>query len=71
VATWAIKEGGESEVRLAMEMWELIIADKNKQVANARHKFTRKRHARQYQRELPLGIESAIRKAIFGRIRCS
>ena len=63
-----IEKGGESEARLVMDMLEPVIADKDKQVVDARHKFARKRYARQYLWQPSPEIESAIRKAIFGRL---
>jgi hypothetical protein len=38
-----MEESGETEVRLAMEMLEPVITDKDKQVVYARHKFALKR----------------------------
>jgi hypothetical protein len=61
-----LKKGGEGEVKLAMDMLEPVIIERAKQVVDARHKFARKRYAREYRWEPPPGIEAAIRKAIFG-----
>jgi hypothetical protein len=47
-------------------MVEPLIAEKNQQVVDSRHKFARKRHAREYRWEPPPEIEAAILKAIFG-----
>jgi len=60
-----LKKGGESETRLAMDMVEPLTAEKNQQVVDARHKFARKRFAREYRWEPSPEIEAAIRKAIF------
>jgi hypothetical protein len=59
-------EWNEKEARLALGMLEPVVADKDKQVVDARHKFVRKRYAREYLWQLPPEIEVAIRKAIFG-----
>jgi len=40
----------------------------NQASVDARHKFARKRYAREYRWEPSLEVEAAIRKAIFGRI---
>jgi len=61
-----LKKGGEREVKLAMDMLEPVIIERAKQVVDARHKFARKRYAREYRWEPSLEIEAAIRKAIFG-----
>jgi hypothetical protein len=61
-------EWDEKEARLAMDMLEPVIADKDKQVVDARHKFARKRYAREYLWQSSSEIEAAIRKAIFGRL---
>jgi hypothetical protein len=63
-----LKKGGEREVKLAMDMLEPVIIERAKQVVDARHKFARKRYAREYRWEPSPGIEAAIRKAIFGRL---
>ena len=42
-----LEKGGEGEVKLAMDMLEPVIIEKAKQVVNARHKFARKRYARE------------------------
>jgi len=63
-----IKKGGEGEVKLAMDMLEPVIIERVKQVVDARHKFARKRYAREYRWEPSSGSEVAIRKAIFGRL---
>jgi hypothetical protein len=60
-------EWDEKEARLAMDMLEPVIAEKDKQVVEARHKFARKRYAREYLLQPSPEIEAAIRKAIFGR----
>src|SRR3990172_9474483 len=44
-------ERDESEARLAMDMLEPVITDEDKQVVDARHKFARKRYAREYRWE--------------------
>ena len=62
-----INESGESETRLVMDMLEPVIADKDKQVVDLRHKFARKRYAREYLWQPSPEIEAAIRKEIFGR----
>jgi hypothetical protein len=64
-----IKKGSEGEVKLAMDMLEPVIIERAKQVVDARHKFARKRYAREYRWESSPGIEAAIRKAIFGAFR--
>jgi hypothetical protein len=61
-----LEEGDERQVRLAMDTLETVIADKGRQVVDVRHKFARKRHAREYRWEPPPEIEAAILKAIFG-----
>jgi hypothetical protein len=61
-----LKKGGEGEVKLAMDMLEPVIIERAKQVVDARHKFARKRYAREYRWEPSPEIEAAIRKAIFG-----
>jgi len=63
-----LMEWDEKEARLAMDMLEPVIADKDKQVVDARHKFARKRYAREYLWQPSSEIEAAIRKAIFGRL---
>ena len=63
-----LKKGGEGEVKLAMDMLEPVIIERAKQLVNARHKFARKRYAREYRWEPSLEVEAAIRKAIFGRL---
>jgi len=63
-----INKGGEREVKLAMDMLEPVIIERAKQVVDVRHKFSRKRYAREYRWEPSPGIEAAIRKAIFGRL---
>ena len=61
-------EWDEKEARLAMDMLEPIITEKDKQVVEARHKFARKRYAREYLWQPSSEIEAAIRKVIFGRL---
>lgn len=61
-----LKKGGEREVKLAMDMLEPVIIERAKQVVDARHKFARKRYAREYRWEPSPEIKAAIRKAIFG-----
>ena len=61
-------EWDEKEAQLAMNMLEPVIADMDKQVVDARHKFARKRYAREYLWQPDLEIETVIRKAIFGRL---
>jgi hypothetical protein len=61
-----LEMGGESETRLAMDMVEPLITEKNQQVVDARHKFARKRYAREYRWEPSPEIEAAIRKVILG-----
>jgi len=63
-----IRKAGEGEVKMAMDMLEPVIIKRAKQVVDARHKFARKRYAREYRWEPSPGIEAAIRKAIFGRL---
>ena len=60
-----LEKGGEGEVKLAMDMLEPVIIEKAKQVVDARHKFARKRYAREYRWEPSPEIKAAIRKAIF------
>lgn len=62
-----LMEWDEKEARLVMDMLVPVIADKDKQVVDARHKFARKRYARQYLWQPSSEIEAAVRKAIFGR----
>ena len=64
-----VMEWDEKEARLAMDMMEPINADRDKQVVDARHKFARKRYAREYLWQPSPEIEGAIRKAIFGRFK--
>jgi hypothetical protein len=47
---------------------EPLIVCKNKQVVDARHKFARKRYAREYLWQPSPEIEGAIWKAIFGQL---
>ena len=61
-----LKKGGEGEVKLAMDMLEPVIIERAKQVVDARHKFARKRYAREYRWEPSPEIEASIHKAIFG-----
>jgi hypothetical protein len=61
-----LMEWDEKEARLAMDMSEPVIADMDKQVVDARHKFARKRYAREYRWEPSPEIEASIHKAIFG-----
>jgi len=61
-----LMELDENESRVASDMLEPVIAGKNKQVVDARHKFARKRYAREYLWQPSPGVEEAIRKAIFG-----
>jgi hypothetical protein len=61
-----LKKGGEGEVKLAMDMLEPVIIERARQVVDARHKFARKRYAREYRWEPSPEIEAAIRKTIFG-----
>jgi ribose 5-phosphate isomerase len=61
-----LEMGGESETRLAMDMVEPLITEKNQQVVDARHQFARKRYAREYRWEPSPEIEAAIRKANLG-----
>jgi len=63
-----LMEWDEKEARLAMDMLEPVIADMDKQVVDARHKFARKRYAREYLWQPDPEIEAVIRKAIFGRV---
>jgi hypothetical protein len=63
-----LEEGDERQVRLAMDTLEPVIADKDKQVVDARHKFARKRYAREYLWQPDPEIETVIRKAVFGRL---
>ena len=57
---------GRKGAPVAMETLEPVIADKDKQVVDARHKFARKRYAREYRWEPSPEIEASILKAIFG-----
>ncbi|RPJ16639.1 MAG: hypothetical protein EHM37_01845 [Deltaproteobacteria bacterium] len=66
-----LMEWDEKEARLAMDMLEPVTADIDKQVVDARHKFARKRYAREYLWQPSSEIEAAIRKAIFGRLETS
>lgn len=59
-----LEEGDERQVRLAMDTLEPVIADKDRQVVDARHKFSRKRYDRECLRQPSFGIEVPIRKAI-------
>jgi len=61
-----LKKGGEREVKLAMDMLEPVIIERAKQVVDARHKFARKRYAREYRWEPSPEIEASIHKVIFG-----
>jgi hypothetical protein len=63
---WLLKEGDERQVRLAMDTLEPVIADKDKQVVDVRHKFARKLYAREYRWEPSPEIEASIHKTIFG-----
>ena len=63
-----LMEWDEKEARLAMDMLEPVTADMDKQVVDARHKFARKRYAREYLWLPDPEIETVIRKAIFGRL---
>ena len=49
-------------------MLESVIAGKNKYVVDTRHKFARKRYAREYLWQPSPKTGDAIRKAIFGRL---
>ncbi len=60
-----LMEWDEKEARLTMDMLEPVIAEKDKQVVEARHKFARKQYAREYLLQPSPEIEAAIRKAIF------
>lgn len=62
-----LMEWDEKEARLAMDMLEPVTADIDKQVVDARHKFARKRYAREYLWQPSPEIEAAISKEIFGR----
>ena len=62
-----LMEWDEKEARLAMDMLGPVIADKDKQVVDARHKFARKRYVREYLWQPSSEIEAAIWKRIFGR----
>jgi len=62
-----LEGGDERQVRLAMDTLEPVIADKDKQVVDVRHKFARKRYAREYLWQPSPEIEAAISKEIFGR----
>ena len=61
-------EWDEKEARFAMDMLEPVITDMEKQVVDARHKFARKRYAREYLWQPDPEIETFIRKAILGRL---
>jgi hypothetical protein len=62
-----LEKSGERETLLAMDMVEPLIAEKNQQVVDSRHKFARKRYVREYRWEPTPAIEAAIWKAVFGR----
>lgn len=62
-----LEEGDERQVRLAMDTLEPVIADKDRQVVDVRHKFARKRYVREYLWQPSPEIEAAIWKEIFGR----
>jgi hypothetical protein len=63
-----LMELDENESRVASDMLEPLIVCKNKQVVDARHKFARKRYAREYLWQPSPEIEGAIWKAIFGQL---
>jgi hypothetical protein len=63
-----LMEWDEKESRMAMDMLEPVIADRDKQVVDARHKFARKRYAREYLWQPSPEIEEAIRKAVFAKL---
>jgi hypothetical protein len=60
-------ERDEEKRRLTMDLFEPLIADRNKQIVDTRHKFARKRYALEYLWQPSSEIETAIRKAILGR----
>ena len=62
-----LEQEDERQVRLAMDTLEPVISDKDKQVVDVRHKFARKRYAREYLWQPSPEIEAAISKEIFGR----
>jgi len=64
-----LEQGDERQVRLAMDTLEPVIADKDKQVVDVRHKFARKRYAREYLWQPSFEIEAAIWKEIFGLLK--
>jgi hypothetical protein len=61
-----LMERDENDFRLATEALEPVITGREKQVVDARHRFARKRYARQYRWERSPEIERAIRRATFG-----
>jgi hypothetical protein len=61
-------EWDKKEARLAVEMLKPVIAEKDKQMVEALHKFARKRHARDYLWQPSPEIEAVIWKEIFGRL---
>jgi hypothetical protein len=63
-----LMEWDEKEAQLAMDILEPVSADGDKQVVDARHKFARKRYAREYLWQPSPEIEVAIRKAISDRL---
>ena len=63
-----LMELDENESRVASDLLEPVIVGKNKQGVDARHKFARKRYAREYLWQPSPEIEGAIWKAIFGQL---
>jgi len=61
-----LEEVDEAEARLAMDMLAPLMANKDKQLVDARHMFARKRYARKYRWEPPPEIEAEILRMIFG-----
>ena len=63
-----LEERDKGRAHLAMEMLLAAIADNDRQVLDVRHKFVRKRYAREYLWQPSPEIEAAIWKEIFGRL---
>jgi len=62
-----LEERDKGHAHLVMEMLVAAIADNDRQVVDVRHKFARKRYAREYLWQPSPEIEAAISKEIFGR----
>jgi hypothetical protein len=55
-----LEEEDERQVRLAMDTLEPVIADKDRQVVDVRHKFARELYAREYLWQPSPEIEAAM-----------